>query len=212
MKCIRIDKDLKITWSGLLTNGEAVSFMGRDIKLYIKNPLSRLFEITDFVINDNSISFTFHSEDQNFLGVYSLVLYENKGTSHQTVLDYCDAFCLVATTCQEGGDNDNGIDCEFIDISGGCLSVGVPGLSAYELAVKNGYHGSEEEWLADLALTYDELTPEQIEDLQRPATEAAEKADEATAKANDAAEKAIEAAENIPVYLLPVKDVSEINI
>ena len=54
------------------------------------------------------------------------------------------------------------------------------GLSAYEVAVKHGYQGTEEQWLASLRgktgepLTYADLTPEQIEELQLPAVLAAE--------------------------------------
>lgn len=44
-------------------------------------------------------------------------------------------------------------------------------------------------------LTYDDLTPEQIEELQRPAIEAAEKANTATTSANNAAKSANEAAD-----------------
>lgn len=43
-------------------------------------------------------------------------------------------------------------------------------------------------------LTYDDLTPEQIEELQRPAIEAAEKANTATTSANNAAQSANDAA------------------
>lgn len=45
-------------------------------------------------------------------------------------------------------------------------------------------------------LTYDDLTPEQIEELQRPAIEAAETANEAAKKANTAAQSAITATTN----------------
>ena len=54
------------------------------------------------------------------------------------------------------------------------------GLSAYKIAVANGYKGTEEQWLASLrgprgnAMTFQDLTPEQIGELQSPATQAAE--------------------------------------
>lgn len=54
------------------------------------------------------------------------------------------------------------------------------GLSAYEVAVKNGYQGTEGQWLSSLrgktgeALTYSDLTPEQIKELQLPAVLASE--------------------------------------
>lgn len=44
------------------------------------------------------------------------------------------------------------------------------------------------------SLTYDDLTPEQIEELQRPAIEAAKKANTATTSANNAARSANNAA------------------
>lgn len=63
------------------------------------------------------------------------------------------------------------------------------GRSAYEVAVANGYKGTEEQWLASLrgprgeAFEYENLTPAQIEVLQLPATQAAEEANKASAQA-----------------------------
>lgn len=69
----------------------------------------------------------------------------------------------------------------------GCVTCGSPeivfegvspdGLSAYEIAVKYGFQGTEHEWLESLqgmpgkdgTLTFDELTPEQLEKLRGPA-------------------------------------------
>ena len=49
----------------------------------------------------------------------------------------------------------------------------VVGYSAYELALQNGFVGTEEEWLASLhgkdgTVGFEELTPEQIEMLRGP--------------------------------------------
>lgn len=63
------------------------------------------------------------------------------------------------------------------------------GRSAYEVAVANGYTGTEKQWLASLrgprgeAFEYEDLTPAQIEILQSPATQAAEEANKASAQA-----------------------------
>lgn len=70
------------------------------------------------------------------------------------------------------------------------ISPAYKGDSAYQTAVENGFVGTEEQWLASLkgdAFTYDDFTPEQIEELQRPATEAAGLADAAAQSANQAA-------------------------
>ena len=65
------------------------------------------------------------------------------------------------------------------------------GRSAYEVAVANGYKGTEEQWLASLrgprgeAFEYEDLTPAQIEVLQSPATEAAKEVKKQTSDAID---------------------------
>lgn len=69
-------------------------------------------------------------------------------------------------------------------------AIGPRGYSAYEIAVQNGFVGTQEEWEASLvgpkgdAFTFDDFTPEEIELLQQPAIDAAEIADVATNNAN----------------------------
>lgn len=62
------------------------------------------------------------------------------------------------------------------------------GLSAYEIAVKHGFKGTEEEWLASLSKA--------SEDAAVIALEAAKRADEATDRANTAAERTEQAVED----------------
>jgi hypothetical protein len=45
---------------------------------------------------------------------------------------------------------------------------GGDGRSAYDIACENGFEGTEEEWLASLALTYEDLTTEQKASLRGP--------------------------------------------
>lgn len=122
MKRIRIEKDITVRWSGILTNGEPVSLEGRDLKMYLVNPLGSSKEVTDFNVTDNNIQFLFRASEQKYLGIYRLKLYENYGRRGQTVLDQCEGFCLVATTCQEGGSTE-GLDTETVELSGGDLTL-----------------------------------------------------------------------------------------
>lgn len=74
---------------------------------------------------------------------------------------------------------------------------GDPGKSAYQIAVENGYEGSEEEWLKSLkgeAFTYEDFTSEQLEEIKRPSVEAAEQANKAAQQAATGAELANQAA------------------
>nr|MDD4690081.1 hypothetical protein [Eubacteriales bacterium] len=69
--------------------------------------------------------------------------------------------------------------------------------SAYEVAVKNGYEGSEVDWLESLKLHFADLKEQDIEQLQQPALVAAQVAVEAADIAYNAAEAADLAAETV---------------
>lgn len=74
---------------------------------------------------------------------------------------------------------------------------GDSGKSAYQIAVENGYEGSEDEWLKSLKgkpFTYEDFTTEQLEEIKRPAVEAANSANEAVKQALAGAELANQAA------------------
>lgn len=73
---------------------------------------------------------------------------------------------------------------------------GDPGKSAYQIAVENGYEGSEEEWLQSLkgeAFRYEDFTSEQLDEIKRPSVEAANSANEAAKQALAGAELANQA-------------------
>ena len=100
MRKIRIGKDIYFTWQ-ILTNKEPVPLEGRDLKLMLKNPLGRFLDFHFEIYQGNKLKFTFHGTDHKHLGTYSLTLWENYGKEGQTAVDMCEAFRLVATTCEE---------------------------------------------------------------------------------------------------------------
>lgn len=146
MKKIRIGKDIVLRWA-ILTNGEPEPLQGRDLKLILTTPLRQKQEV-EFSVNANVIETKIYGTTQKSLGRYSLTLWENYSSIGQSALDACDAFELVTTTCMEGG-QDNSIDTETIELSGD-IAVGIKGASAYEVAVANGFEGTETEWLQSL--------------------------------------------------------------
>lgn len=72
-------------------------------------------------------------------------------------------------------------------------TVGLNGSSAYEIALNNGFIGTEGEWLESLKLHYSDLTEAEILELQQPAIEAAQTANQAADNANTATQNAITA-------------------
>lgn len=196
MRKIRAEKEFVLRWSGILTNGKPESLEGRDLTLYLVNPYGSAIA-QDIEVENNTIAARISAGTCNVLGQYRLKLYANKGKSGQTVLDNCEGFLVVATTCQEG-DNTPGLEIDTVELSGGDMAIGIQGRSAYEIAVANGFEGTEAEWLESLKMTYSDLTPEQIAELQRPATESAQNANSAAEGAINATNKvqaAVDAAE-----------------
>ena len=205
MKRIRIGNDIPIRWT-ILRSGQPEDFSGKTLKVLMRS-VKETVEVTDYEIDGNVISWTFFGKDQKSGGTYSFTLIENEGMSEMFSTDACDALLLVNCSCQQDVcDGDTTIsmtsDAESPDIS--CRSsIEIPanGKSAYEIAVENGFEGTEEEWLASLQgppgepFTYDDFTPEQIKELQKPALDAAETANEAAQNANNAATLAAQAKE-----------------
>ncbi len=196
MKKIRIGKDLQVKWT-ILTNGKSEDLSGRDLTLFLFDPLKYSRQIP-FEVSANVISFTVRGTEQRRSGVYSLSLWENYGGIGQSVVDCCEAFQLVPVTCQESPDVSPLSPVE-LTMPTANIEVAIPGLSAYEVAVKNGFVGTEQEWLASLKgepFTYEDFTPKQLEALQKPAVDAATRADGAAQSANTAAGSANTAAQN----------------
>ena len=134
---IRIGKDLKIRWP-ILTNGNAVPLEGRDLKLVLRTPTSNELPVT-FITSENVAEFTFRGVEQTRVGRYSLTMWENYGKDGQTVVDYCDAFTLVARSCEESDEVLSGasLDVETVELEAGTMEIGVPGLSSYDLYIRH---------------------------------------------------------------------------
>lgn len=183
MAKIRIGKDISVRWS-ILTNGEAVPLEGRDLKLIQNLPnKSGAIEIP-FTTEENTIVFSHYGKNQTKLGKYTYTLWENYGNINQSVVDSCDGYTLVSTTCMEDDviEDVSNLETKAITLSTSDMNIGVKGASAYEIAVDKGFVGTEEEWLASLKgkpFTYEDFTEEQIAELQKPALDAAERANAA---------------------------------
>lgn len=211
MKKIRFGNDIPIEWS-INRNDQPEDFTGKTLRLTMIGT-SGTTEVTDYTIEDNVLRWMFWGKDQHKPSTYHFCLVENGGEEGMFTIDTCDVLKLVDRSCAAddcdgpftmqvtSNIDDKGVTCSSV------ITVPANGLSAYEIAVRHGFEGTEEEWLASLkgekgdAFTYSDFTPEQIADLKKPAvdaakaaTDAAETATEAAKTADDAAESADEAA------------------
>ena len=146
MKKIRIGNDIVMKWR-ITINGEEVNLEGLDLSLYISTTYQPRKAIA-FTVAGNEITATFKGAEQKVTGVYRLTLYRNEGENSQNILDACDAFELVSCSCLT-------VDAAFggseVELPIADLGVGIPGLSAYEIAVSEGFVGTQAEWIASLS-------------------------------------------------------------
>lgn len=134
----RIGKTLKIRWA-ILTGGEPETLAGRDLTLEISSG-NRVRTTLSFVADGNVAEFVFEGSEQRYVGPYTVTMWENLGKEGQTVVDRCDAFCLVARSCEEaesGSAEYPGLEIESLDLGTSNFEAGVPGASAYELFKKH---------------------------------------------------------------------------
>lgn len=102
-KKIRLGKDIEVKWS-ILTNGKPLSLENRDLLLVMNIPNGNSISLEEYTIQENLLDFWVRGKDQRYLGNYTFTLWENYGQVGQTVVDSCDGFELVSTSCQETDD------------------------------------------------------------------------------------------------------------
>ena len=143
MKKIRIGKDITVRWR-ILVNGNSVHIEGMALQLVMTDPFGKR-SYPEFTVEDDTVGFVFAGTEQRHIGAYSLTLWVNHGQKGQTALDACDFVQLVSCTCLEDTTWD-GVITDTVELSGN-LDAGVKGESAYEIWIKQGHKGTEEDFL-----------------------------------------------------------------
>jgi len=157
---IRIGNTFNIKFA-ITKAGEPYDLNGKDLILIMTNKVKRseivVEEYTIIGDNNNVLYWTFEGKDQIDRGQYILTLYENHGQLDMMTVDCCDAFNLVARSCEEDGQSTCGnVEVEVVEVTadfrekGPKGDKGDDGDSAYQVAVKNGFVGTEAQWLASL--------------------------------------------------------------
>lgn len=135
MQSFRIGKTLKIRWA-ILSGGAPEPLAGRDLTLEISSG-NRVRTTLSFVADGNVAVFYYQGRDQRFTGTYTVTMWENYAKEGQTVVDRCDAFALVPSSCEEIRTTASDIGEGELEIEPAELEIGVPGMSAYELYIKH---------------------------------------------------------------------------
>lgn len=179
MKKIRLGNDIQFNWSLLNSEGEPYNIEGADLRITYTT-FRGVTEVTDFSVSGNVVSWTFKGKDQKVLGDYIITLQKNAGEDGMITIDKCSAFRLVARSCDTGGED----TCSHLKVETVELQSEVDGVIVDPVIPEIGENGN---WFVNgkdtgkpskgedgKAFTYADFTPEQIEELQKPATDAAD--------------------------------------
>lgn len=141
---IRKGNDLTIRWT-ITRQGRMEDLSGRDIGVQLLDQFGKACTIS-WSVDLNVITIYYGGRNQSSLGTYALLLVENEGAVGMVTLDTQDAFRLVAHTSQEASGSAGNIDVNYVQLES---DVNTPsnGLSAYELAVQEGYEGTQKDWV-----------------------------------------------------------------
>ena len=130
MEAIRIGNDINIEWT-IFRDGKPESLDGKNISVFMTNGYRKM-EVKDLHFRDNVIRFTYLGKDQDYNGVYTLTLIENKGKEGMYTVDACDAFRLIPRSCSVGGDTGCGsVKVTTVKLTGD-ISVPAVGTGDYE--------------------------------------------------------------------------------
>lgn len=156
MKRIRVGNDI-IVRATVTRLGVAEDFTGKRLALTLRSQYETVS--LPMSVSGNVLTAAWLGSQQRKTGVYTLTLTEDYGDGSRNTVDECGCFALVSRSCQESGlTGGQTVECRM-DISRGSgettdvdLEITAPanGLSAYEIAARNGYDGTEQEWLASL--------------------------------------------------------------
>ena len=154
MKKIRFGNDIPIEWS-INRNNQPEDFTGKTLRLTMIGT-SGTTEVTDYTVEGNVLRWMFWGKDQHKPSTYHFCLVENGGEEGMFTIDTCDVLRLVNRSCAAddcdgpftmqitSNIDDKGVTCSSV------ITVPANGLSAYEIAVRHGFKGTEEEWLESL--------------------------------------------------------------
>ena len=154
MKKIRIGNDIKIIWSIKTKDGQDYILDGKNLTVKAFRILGAVSTPISFETFENTLTCWFYGKDQTKLGVYGLVLVENEGREDMHTVDSCDAFQLVARSCDvDGAECGCGnVEVESVELtstlSADVFSHGVPaGGSAGQLLSKKSDNNFDTEWV-----------------------------------------------------------------
>lgn len=154
MDIIRSGNDINVTWEVFGRNGLKYSLVGKVYRLWLVNGGQKK-EIESYSVQSrNQVVFVVDDADLHTLGSYKLILQirEPGSVVEDATYDLTHVFQVVSSSYpMEANKSLNGkCDIKVSSILKNVYISELEGASAYEIAVKNGFVGTESEWLLTL--------------------------------------------------------------
>lgn len=141
---IRQGNAFTILWTVIVNGGATKLSELENISIELKNPIGQTFYPTFKVNEDEVLEIAISTKLQKWTGTYNLTCYTNKDEPNQAAVDSINAFEIVDRAAA------NIEILSVIEVEQSSLHYSMGGKSAYDIAVDNGFEGTEEEWLESL--------------------------------------------------------------
>lgn len=153
MNKVRIGNNVNVRWKVYNSNGSLYPIIGKIVGLYVSSASLEKVIDTYEIESRNELSFSLLAGELTRYGTYKLVLRLREGDSEteDATYDLVQIFQIVSKSYPERPNIlDGEVNIEFSSVLNNLIVDRVEGMSAYEVAVAQGFTGTVSEWLASL--------------------------------------------------------------
>lgn len=153
MIIVRIGNNIHVIWKVFNNNGSKYQLSGNVQRLWLSSAgLEKEIETFEFQYR-NELTFTVDAGELTRYGTYKLILRisESVSETEDATYDLAQVFQVVSSSYPDAMNAIDGeVEVEFTSVLNNVVVERIEGLSAYEIAVNNGFEGTEEEWIESL--------------------------------------------------------------
>ena len=153
MTIVRIGNNIHVLWKIYNNNGSKYALSGKVRKIFLRSAgLEKEIE-TYGIQYRNELTFMVAAHDLTRYGTYKLVLKvrESESQTEDATYDLTQVFQIVSKSYPNACEAIDGeVDVVFSSVLNDVVVERIEGLSAYEIAVNEGFVGTEQDWLDSL--------------------------------------------------------------
>jgi len=125
----------------IITTGSTREFNADNVTIVLVLPGGGKRAVEASSVTPTSVEFWFGKDLQKRLGRYSAIVYIDRGEQSQQIVDFREFVELVPFSHQES------VESQTINVEGQLITLGIRGMSAYEVWLTAGHSGTPEDFL-----------------------------------------------------------------